>query len=183
MRSIVSSAIVPCTSAIGAGSMSSIASPTARRAPAAGAARRSSGRANRRTPYFQSSVRPDDRRRDAVGFGAARRLDLSPRRATRGTCRTAGRRACSICDATVRAGAYDAIASVARNNSTSAPSASTTSAITCPGCACSSASASSSAACALPVLPTVDERSSTSASFATPSRAAIARGPRGRACR
>ena len=39
----------------------------------------------------------------------------------------------AICDATVRAGRYDAIASVVRNNNTSAPSASATTAMTWPG--------------------------------------------------
>ena len=50
------------------------------------------------------------------------------------------------------------IASVVRNSRTSAPSASTTSAMTWPGSACSSALASSSPGWAAPVLPTVDRQ-------------------------
>ena len=81
----------------------------------------------------------------------------------------------ATCVATERAGRYEPIASVVRNNSTSAPSASTTSAITWPGSAVSSAFVSSSAACAVPVLPTVAARSSAIAAFDAPRRPAMPR--------
>ncbi len=59
-----------------------------------------------------------------------------------------------------RAGRYEPSASVARNNSTSAPSARTTSASTCPGSACSSSADNSNPGCAAAALPTTPERSS-----------------------
>ena len=59
-----------------------------------------------------------------------------------------------------RDGRWRAMASVARNSSTSAPSATLTRATIWPGSACSSNATSSSPGCAAPAMPTVDERSS-----------------------
>ena len=103
MRSIVSSAIVPCTSAIGAGSMSSTASPT--RDTCAGG-RCSSPLERSREPTNRTSTprcgrRPTPRCARARA-GAAARPSTAPRQQRN---LPYGRSAaCSICDATVRAG-------------------------------------------------------------------------------
>ena len=80
MRSMVSSAIVPCTSDIGAGAMSSTASPTreTRCGRHVQLAARAVARADEPVLPILGATR--DRRRDAVGLGAARRLerDLAP---------------------------------------------------------------------------------------------------------
>src|SRR5581483_8311753 len=68
-----------------------------------------------------------------------------------------------------RAGLYDATASVARNSITSAPSASTTSAMSWPGSAVSSADVRRRDGWAAPVLPTVAARSSTGFALVAPS--------------
>ena len=57
-------------------------------------------------PNFQSSERPAAARRDARRLGTARRLDRHHAAARTGTCRRAGRRRASSCVATERAGAY-----------------------------------------------------------------------------
>src|SRR5262249_6501740 len=168
MRSIVNVATVPSTSLIGAASISSTAPPS--RDTRAGG-RCSAPVDSSREPTnanFQSCVRPATAAEIRSGSGRRGGSTVTTRRQDKERPYGSGP-PFSTCAATGRAGVYDAKASVVRNTSTSAPSTTETTAITWPVVAVSSALARSSPKCAVPVLPTAADRSSTTASCATPS--------------
>ena len=133
-------------------------------------------------PNFHSSCRADADAETRPGSGRRGGSTGSTPRQARNLPYATGR-PLATWSATADAGRYVAVAPVVRNKSTSAPSAITTNAITWPGAVdavasrdaasrdiASSVAARRSAGWAAPVLPTVAPRSSTSASFATPSR-------------
>ena len=159
---------MPVASAIATGSMSSTAPPTIE-TRAGGRWTAPVDRSRDPTkPNFQSSRPPGRRRGHALGLGAAWWLggELAPpgQELAVGRCGTARD---LVVDGRVPACA--ASASVVRSTSTSAPSARWTSATTSPGAARSSIAASTSPGWAAPVCPTVEDRSSASASGAVPS--------------
>ena len=175
-RSTVKVTIVPGTSAIGDRRRARSGSGGSCGAPVSGSRRPTK-------PNFQSLAAAGGRRRHARRLGAAGRLDREhapPREELAVRHRRAGRDL--VRDRRAR-GRNDAIASVVRNRSTSAPSASTTSAITCPGSAASSAAVSSSAGMGGAGVADVAPRSSTSASFGDAEPAGERARPRARACR